>query len=328
LILVVNLNLAVDRSLLVKRLRAGAVHRAVSSAAQAGGKGVNVARVLKTLGEQHVLTGFVGGAAGDFITERLFEEGINFRPVRVAGESRTCYVIGEESGAQTVVNEPGPEISPAEWSSFIKTFETLLDAARLAVVTGSLPPGLPEDSYARLVRAAQVRHVPAFLDCAGEPLRRALTERPALVKVNREEAATLAGEVGGGPSSLARAALFLRGLGARRAVVTDGAAGAALAVESAGESGGDNYEGAAEAVGYLFKPPAVAAVNGVGSGDAAMAGLAAGFVRGMAVTDACALAVAAGAANALRGFGRCTAGEIEEALRGVRPEMVPAGRHT
>lgn len=309
MILVVNLNLAVDRHLRVKELRAGAVHRAEAATARAGGKGVNAARVLKTLGEPCVLAGFVGGAAGDFIAAGLADEGVDFRGAGVGGESRSCYVIGDESGEQTVVNEAGPAVSAHEWAGFAATFEGLLGSARVAVLTGSLPPGLPADAYAELVNAARARGVPAFLDCAGPALRRTLEAGPALVKVNHEEAAPLTGEAADDAGSLAQSARLLRSLGAGRAMVTAGASGAAFATE----------EGV-----HFYQPPAIEAVNGVGSGDAAMAGLAASFVRGADSAASGALAVAAGAANALHGFGRCTAAEIQSLLPLVTRDTLAA----
>src|SRR5262245_11265626 len=115
MILVVNLNLAVDYVLGVRGLVAGAVHRAETASRAAGGKGVNVARVLRALEEPCVVAGFLGGRAGDEIASWLADEGVELAATPIRGESRTCAILVDaETGRQTVVNEPGPSIAPDE----------------------------------------------------------------------------------------------------------------------------------------------------------------------------------------------------------------------
>jgi tagatose 6-phosphate kinase len=130
MILVVNLNLAVDQILRVDGLQLGGVHRSKSSLRQAGGKGVNVARVLRTLEEQCVVTGFLGGELGEFIARGLSQEAIAFECTPIKNESRTCLVlVDSEQGRQTVINEPGPEISQAEMARFVDNYGRLLTRA-------------------------------------------------------------------------------------------------------------------------------------------------------------------------------------------------------
>lgn len=297
MILLVNLNLAVDYLVEVDALQPGGVQRSQSARRQAGGKGVNVARVLKTLGEESLLMGFLGGQAGDLIAEGLRAEGLASRCTPIQGESRTCLILHDRSRReQTVINDPGPAISDAKFREFTAGYERAISDAALVVITGSLPPNLPADTYAQLIDAAQAGGQRTLLDCAGTPLRLALEARPFLVKINATEAAELVGEAVPDFAAAARAARKMREMGAAvGAMITLGALGALLDFEDAR---------------YIFAAPRLATQSSVGSGDAAMAGLAAGTSRGWTAARTGAFAVAAGAANALHGAGQCSAEEI------------------
>lgn len=303
MILIVNLNLAVDMIMDVCGLQTNRVHRALSSLRQAGGKGVNVARVLKTLGERCILTGFLGGRSGDFVAAGLRSEGIANSCTRIKGESRTCLILNDRQNyQQTVVNELGAEVRNDEWIQFTHTYKGLLSDSELIIITGSLPPGLPRDAYALLIHVANGQRKPVLLDSSSEALREAVPAAPFIVKVNDAEAGELLNEKVGDFADAAQATDRLRELGARNALITLGARGAIF-----------NFEN----VKYRFVPPKVDIQNSVGSGDAVIAGLAAGLRRRLPPQQTGALAVAAGTANALHGMGRCSAGEISEILNEV-----------
>lgn len=308
MILIVNLNLAVDHIVVVDELRVGEVQRSLSERRQAGGKGVNVARVLKTLDQESLLSGFTGGSAGEFIEANLRAEKIASHFTRVAGESRTCLIINDRSRReQTVINAPGATISDAEFRDFETSYTRSLALADFVIITGSLPPNLPVGTYARLIEAARMVGKRVLLDCAGAALRLALEARPFLVKVNGAEAAELldapAVEDFDGAT---RAAGKLRASGAESVMITLGATGAVFDFGKAR---------------YRFAAPHVAGLNSVGSGDATLAGLAAGLSRGLTPQESGALAIAAGAANALHGAGACSKEEILELLPRVRCEV-------
>jgi tagatose 6-phosphate kinase len=307
MILIVNLNLAVDHIVDVDELRAGEAQRSRGARQQAGGKGVNVARVLKTLGERSLLLGFRGGRAGDLIAAGLRAEQIASRCTSVREESRTCLIINDLGRrAQTVINAPGAAVCDAEWRDFEATYMRELPRAQLVVIDGSLPPNLHEDTYARLTTAAQAAGKRVALDCAGAPLGHALGARPFLVKINAAEASEFSGAPVTDFPGTARAASRLRERGARNVMITLGEQGALF-----------DFAGAR----YRFVAPRVRAVNSVGSGDAALAGLAAALCRGETAEEAGALAVAAGAANALHGAGGCSGVEIAELRPRVRCEV-------
>lgn len=309
MILIVNLNLAVDHIVEVDELRAGAVQRSRDARQQAGGKGVNVARVLKTLGEPSLLLlGFSGGRAGDLITADLRAENIASLCTRVREESRTCLIINDRGRReQTVINAPGASVSDAEWRDFEATYARELARAQLVVIDGSLPPNLPADTYARLTTAAHNAGRRVLLDCAGAPLSHALGAHPFLVKINATEAVELSDTPVADFSGAAHAARLVRKAGAENVMITLGEQGALF-----------DFAG----VTYKFFAPQVHAVNSVGSGDAALAGIAAALRRGLTAQETGALAVAAGAANALHGAGGCSAEEIEELRPRVRCEVM------
>ncbi|MDQ1559277.1 MAG: tagatose 6-phosphate kinase [Pyrinomonadaceae bacterium] len=317
MILIVNLSLAVDHIVEVDDLRAGEVQRSRGARSAAGGKGVNVARVLKTLGEPSLLLGFAGGRAGDLIESGLRAEQLSSRCTRVRDESRTCLIINDRSrNEQTVINAPGAAIAEAEWRDFEATYARELPGAELVIINGSLPPNLHADTYARLTTAARDTGRRVLLDCAGAPLRHALGAHPFLVKINAAEAEEFeatkleTAEFSDAPvadfSGAARAARRLCEAGAENALVTLGAQGALL-----------DFAG----VRYKFVAPRVRAVNSVGSGDAALAAFATALRQGLTPQAAGAFAVAAGAANALHGAGGCSADEITELLPRVGCEL-------
>jgi tagatose 6-phosphate kinase len=305
MILVVNLNLAIDQIVEVDELRPGAVHRARATSRLAGGKGVNVARVLRTLGERCVVTGFLGGRAGEMIAADLRAEGISFDCAPIRDESRTCLILSDgHHRCQTVINEAGPRISRDEMAGFTATYRQLLRrGADPVVITGSLPPGLPQETYADLISHANQAGCRTLFDSSSAALRHGLGAGPFMVKVNHEEAGEALQRAIKDFADAAQAADELIGMGPAHAMITLGARGALLAFEG---------------VKYCLVPPLVQAVNSVGSGDAVMAGLAAGLRRGDRAEEIGALAIAAGAANALHGAGRCA---IEE-IRSLQPQVI------
>lgn len=303
MILVVNLNLAVDVIVHLDGLTPGQVHRSEQVERLAGGKGVNVARVLKTLNEPALLTGFLGGRAGGFIAGELQREEIPFDCTAIRNESRTCIILDDcATRTQTVVNEAGPEISEGEWQEFAALYARLLRSSEMVVITGSLPTTLAAAVYSRLISTANEMSRPVLLDTSSDALRCGVGARPFFVKINGREAGELLKVQVNDFEEAKEAAGQLREMGARHAMITLGAQGALL-----------NFDGCV----YGIESPRVEARNSVGSGDAVTAGIAAGLMRGLAAEELAGLAIAAGAANALRGAGRCEAHDIIELAKGV-----------
>src|ERR671933_2889501 len=179
MILTVTLNAAVDRTLVVPSLTLGHRHRASEGVTLAGGKGINVARALRTLGVPVLATGFAGGRHGDTIRDRLSEAAIPFDLVEIEGHSRnSTAIIDPMTGTQTEINEYGPEVSPAEAREFSRRLEHLMEYATAVVFAGSVPPNLDESFLVDLVRRARERGLYTVVDSPPSGLRVALKAKP------------------------------------------------------------------------------------------------------------------------------------------------------
>ncbi|MFZ5815847.1 MAG: 1-phosphofructokinase [Bacillota bacterium] len=283
--LTVTLNASVDTTYFVEGFRIGEIHSAQAVSRVAGGKGNNVARVLRLLGVEVTATGLAGGRAGSFLEEYLERLGIHpaFEPI--AGESRTCLVFVDRQGRTlTEVREPGPVVSTAEAERFLQRFARLAGEAEVVVLSGSLPPGLPGDFYARLVATARQAGAWVVLDSSGVALREGLTAGPDLVKPNRDELTAWSGGSLESSGQILTAAERMREGGAGAVAVSVGAEGLLYL----------GPEGS-----WQLQPPPVPVVNPVGSGDSLIAGLVAGRLEGRSMLEALRLGVACGTANAM-----------------------------
>lgn len=296
MILTVTLNAALDVTYRVGGLRLHASNRVDAVAARAGGKGVNVARVLHALGHRVRATGLCGGATGEQIRAELHAAGVPEAMVAVGGESRRTVAVVDTDA--TVLLEPGPHVDAGEWLQFQRRYLELLADAQAVVLSGSLPPGLPPDAYAALATAAAADGVPVVLDTAGEALVRGLEGRPAVVKPNLDE---LAGVAAADPVDPLDGALELQKRGAQAVVVSCGADGL-VAVSGANA--------------WRAFPPHPVVGNPTGAGDAVVAALAAGLAAGQPWPELLVEAVALGAAAVRAPL----AGEFEpDTYRRLRP---------
>ncbi len=258
MILTVTLNLAVDVTYHVPRVRLGGGNRVSSVGRRAGGKGVNAARVLHALGHDAVVTGFAGGSTGAQARAELRRSGLRDATVAVRDESRVTIVVVEENGEVTGFSEPGPEVSAGEWRQMLARLRQLVDGAGVVVLSGSLPAGVPTDAYAQLTAIAARASVPVLLDTHGEALARGVAAGPQLVKINAQELAGFAPGL-----DVLEGAARLRAAGAEAAVISEGAEGLVAL---------------AEAGAWRAAPPEAVIGNATGAGDAAAAALAAGML--------------------------------------------------
>ena len=309
MILTVTLNAAVARTLVVPSLTVGHRHRAPESRTLAGGKGVNVARSLRTLDVPVLAAGFAGGRNGDAIRDGLSEAAIPFDLVEIEGHSRTSTaIIDPMAGTQTEINEYGPEVTQAEAKEFSRRLEHLMEYATAVVFAGSVPPNLDESFLVDLVRRARERGLYTVVDSPPSVLRAALKANPSLVSPNQNEAESVAGfdfiEEGDFPLGVSR----LVELGALGACITSPEGLSYLSTDN----------GAVSA-----RAPRVEAVSTVGSGDAYLAGLLAGLLhRNLASAEALRLAAGCAAANAeTLGAGLFEARRAEELAGSVEVEV-------
>ncbi|MDI2129489.1 1-phosphofructokinase family hexose kinase [Yinghuangia seranimata] len=297
MILTVTLNTALDITHSLAALRPFAANRPHTVAQRAGGKGVNVSRVLHALGQETEATGLVGGLTGVAVRGDLEASGLTDRMLRIDAETRrTVAVVDDGVGDTTTLLEPGPVVGPQEWTAFLEHFEALLRGAAAVVLSGSLPRGVPSDAYAVLVRMAHDHDLPTVVDTEGEALRAALTARPELVKPNQDELAATTGLTD--PVAAARS---LRADGAGTVVASLGARGL-IALTPQGD--------------WHAYPPRRLIGNPTGAGDAAVAALALGMVAGTPWRERLAEAVALSAAAVAAPL----AGDVDLAVhRRLRP---------
>jgi tagatose 6-phosphate kinase len=260
-ILAVCLNPAIDVTYLTTAVRAAASHSVVLVSERAGGKGINVARVLHQVGEPVTVTGLLGGSRGEAIEKELAAEGISTSFTSIVAESRRSIAVLDNLDA-TVFNERGPEVSASEWSTFCEHFRLMASDARVVTLSGSVPTDLGETAYATLVALAG--EVPVVLDASGMQLNRAVAERPALAAPNRSEAAEALGrEIRGVDQLAAAAAADLRARGAGAAVISSGAEGLVAVTDKSS---------------WAARPPRLVSGNPTGAGDALTAALARGLL--------------------------------------------------
>ncbi|TGA89900.1 1-phosphofructokinase family hexose kinase [Streptomyces sp. MZ04] len=302
MILTVTLNTALDITYQVPALTPHASHRVTEVIERPGGKGLNVARVLAALGHDVTVAGLVGGDTGRTLRDRLAHEPrITDALLPVAGATRrTIAVVDATTGDTTQLNEPGPQVSPAEWAAFQSSYEELLREASAVALCGSLPPGVPVGAYAVLIRAARAAKIPVLLDTSGEPLRRGVAARPDIVKPNADELAELTGS-----HEPVQATRDARRRGAHTVVASLGAQGL-LAVTPDGT--------------WQALPPAHVHGNPTGAGDSAVAGLLSALVEDLPWPDRLARAIALSAATVASPVaGEFDPATYEELLGRVKP---------
>src|SRR3989440_10890057 len=221
MIITVTLNAAIDKSLAVPNFRLGRRHRTVEQRTMAGGKGVNIARTLKALGQPVIATGFAGGATGTHIVEQLTEESILNDFVRIRDESRTnTSVLDPTTGEQTEITERGPAVTEQEVELFRDKLSYLERGAAILVFAGSLPRGVDPELYASLVRYLERIELTTVIDTDCEPLRQAVRAEPDVVSPNVLEAEELVGHEFASEEDRSVAVREIAALGAREAIIT------------------------------------------------------------------------------------------------------------
>jgi 1-phosphofructokinase family hexose kinase len=312
MIITVTLNAAIDKTLSVPNFRLGRRHRTVEQATMAGGKGVNVARALKALGQPVIATGLQGGPTGTRIVEELTGESILNDFVRIREESRTnTAVLDPTTGEQTEINERGPAVTPQELELFRDKLVYLARGAAIVVLAGSLPRGVEPDAYAMLVRELRRVGVETIVDTDGDPLRHAVRAEPTAISPNVIEAEELVGHEFNDEQDMVAAVRAMGTLGTKEAVMTtpDGCF-ACLPVD-----------GAPTLLRARIEPREPVAT--VGSGDAFLAGFVAARYTGRPPEDCLRFGVACGADSTQRlGAGLVDAREVERLLAEVQVARV------
>lgn len=296
MIFTVTLNPAVDRELTVDEIAYNTVLRASKWQVDCGGKGFNVARMLKSLGVASVALGFAAGKTGELLEEKLQALGIETDFVWIDGETRTnVSIVTAANDHYMKVNEPGPTISKGDLTQLVQKVTERSKAGDWWVLAGSLPPGVPPTIYANLIEIIQSSGGKVFLDTSDEALRQSCAAKPQLVKPNAEEAHELTDLPVNNPTEIAAAAAAIQKQGPENVIISLGKDGALVA------------DGKTT---WLAASPKIVERNPIGAGDSMVAGLVWGLNEGSSLGEALRRGIACGAATASQNG--TTVGSLEQ----------------
>jgi len=310
-IITLTLNPAIDQVIELDRLVVGSMNRALTSRPMTGGKGINVARVLKGFGMEVLTAGFSAGNGTGMIHRTLEAEGIPAHFIEVPGEVRVNLKIHDASdGKTTEINQPGFKVDGDAADRLMSRVESLLEIGSALVLTGSLPAGMPRTAYLKLAQLAWNRNIPVFLDADGENLEMGLSGQPYAVKPNRDELERYAGSRMEADSDWVHAMRKFRESGAECIAATMGPGGVMmLDGDTAWHAGG------------LPIVPACA----TGAGDSTLAAMIYGWHHRLPPQRIAALMSAAGGMTAARpGLSFCTLCEMLESADTVVVRHIPS----
>ncbi len=279
-----------------------------------GGGGVNVARAVKKLGGRSLLLYPAGGLAGKRLQQLLDEEGLDHRPFPIKGMNRESLVILEEStGQQYRFGMPGPSLQDKEWEPFLQELATMEPAPDYLVASGSLPPGVPCDFFARVARIGKNRGARTIVDVSGKALEAALQEGVFLIKPNVREFRELLGKQLEEESQIKlEAQKMVRSGRCKVLVISLGAAGALVVSDEFTE--------------HLL-PPTVPIVSKVGAGDSMVAGIVLSLARGNPLRESLLFGVAAGTAAVMTpGTELCRKEDVERLYENLIENSCPNPR--
>jgi 1-phosphofructokinase family hexose kinase len=309
MIFTVTLNPAVDRELTVDSIAFDTVLRASDWQVDCGGKGFNVARMLKSLGVASTALGFAAGKTGELLDKRLQALGIETDFTWVEGETRTnVSIVSSENGRYVKVNEPGPTIAEEHLLLLKEKIHARARSGDWWVVAGSLPPGVPAEFYGEIIEIIHAAGAKVFLDTSSEALRQSCSAGPLLVKPNAEEAHELTGLPVSDTREIAEAGAAICKMGPANVIVSLGKDGALLV------NGRDVWKAAS---------PEIIEKNPIGAGDSMVAGMVWGLSEEADLSEALRRGIACGAATASRnGTTVGSRAQVEELLQKVQLEKL------
>ena len=285
MIQIITLNPAMDRTLTLDELLPGNVLRATQVVSMAGGKGINVARFLKQLAREIEIEviGFSGGATGGYIQNECEQMGVTGKFIDISAPNRVCFTILEPDRT-TVINEPGPVISQDE----LLQFWNVLKESQLpdvVLLSGSAPPGIPDNFYADVIRYYKGFDLPVFLDTSAGYLAEGIRAEPFFVKPNESEFRELINLKEGSFEELVVAAQQFINYGVQNMAISFGERGLVYVTGDGGP--------------FYIPALKIKAVNPIASGDAFMAGMIYSMTNGGDMEYSLKFATAAAAMNAV-----------------------------
>lgn len=283
MILTVTLNPAVDKTYRIGHFEIGEVNRMRETVSIAGGKGINVAKILRQFHIPVATMGFIGGNTGTFIEETMESLKADCRFTHIDEETRTSTNILADDGVVTEILEHGPFVIREEQIKFLKEFTGCIGECELVVFSGSAPRGVPDNIYEQLITICNAMGIKTILDASGELLRKGIQAKPYMIKPNRKELETLVGKRLLTEGELVDEARKLIATGIQKVVISLGVEGLLYVDET-----------------QVLREQAktVEAVNTVACGDTVVASLCMSEIQGDEVEIALKKAVALSAANA------------------------------
>lgn len=286
MITTVTLNVSVDKAYYIKgSVEPGTVARVQKCINTAGGKGLNVSRIIDFCGEEVLATGFSGGFNGAYVEDMLTKDGIKNKFTKTQAETRSCINILAEDETSTEYLEPGAPVSEEEVKTFLKDFDEILDGSDLVTISGSISAGVPKDIYATLITQIKNKGKRVILDTSGDYLKEGIKAGPTMIKPNDEELeAVLGNKIKNRDQTINAAKKMRETYGIEYVVVSLGGDGALVVCK----------EGV-----FHGKPPKLKAINTVGCGDSMVGAFAVALKQNMPIKKALTYAIAVSAANAV-----------------------------
>jgi len=297
----ITLNPSLDRTLWIKKIEYDDTNRIEREKRYAGGKGIDVSRVLTIFGVKNTALGFIGGFTGEELEGRLLNYGIQYNFVRISGETRTNIIINDiGTKSQTVFSARGPEVKPYELMQMIHKVEEL-EGPEIVIVSGSLPIGVHPEIYRKVIEIVKKKGAKVVLDTDGDALKVGIKGCPDVIKPNVHELSRLKGMMLEDVDDIMKAAQGICKQGVETVLVSMGAKGMLMVTEREI---------------CLASPPKVLVKNTIGAGDSAVAGFVYGLTLGK--KNALAYAVAAGTATTLRpGTALCRKDDFLELIQKI-----------
>jgi 1-phosphofructokinase len=305
MIVTLTCNTGLDHTLVVSEFRKNDTLRAAEAALSMSSKPTDCSFILGTLGIPSIALGFAAGHIGDLVEKLLRERGVETRFTRVAGSSRVNTILLDRSdGTMTTVTSAPLIVRAAHVDALRESLLEHLPDARVLVIGGTMPRGVPPALYGELIPLARAAGVPVIFDASEPYLSAGVAGKPTVVKPNRHELAEWTGQSVDTPDAALMAARALHQRHGVQLVVSLDKDGAAAVFDHAA---------------YLVPPLNVPVVSAAGAGDAVLAGLAASIARGEPIEEGLRLGIAASAAVCMQlGTAECDPADVARLLPEVR----------
>lgn len=281
-IVTITLNPSIDTSTRIDHVVSDKKLRCEKPVHDPGGGGINVSRAIKKLGGESVAVFTSGGINGERLSNLLEEERVQISPVKIKDSTRENFSVdetGSDKNYRFVM--PGPSLDKNEWKNIVEKVSGFNEKAEFAVISGSLPDGVPEDFYAQVANCCKESDFKVIIDSSGKSLKKAFEEGVYLIKPNWRELTDLHGEEIEDEKRLAEETQKLMKESGTQYIVLSLGSGGAMLIEK------NSFK--------HFRAPTVKIKSKVGAGDSMVAGIVLGLSKGESIEQAVKYGVAAGA---------------------------------